>query len=81
MAGEQGRFAEEWAEPVELEVAPLSCWEGLGEEGRQRAVRGLLEQVEAEARARGAGGGQPRTRGTLPPGDSMTSGGDEPHGN
>jgi REP element-mobilizing transposase RayT len=51
-AGAQGRFAQEWAEPVELEVAPLPCWEGLSEEQRQRAVRGLLEQVEAEARAR-----------------------------
>ncbi|HEX5747085.1 MAG TPA: hypothetical protein VFZ09_12655 [Archangium sp.] len=50
-AGE-GRFAEEIAEPVELEVAPLPCWEGLGEEERQRAVRGLVEGVEAEARAR-----------------------------
>jgi REP element-mobilizing transposase RayT len=53
MAAGEGRFAEEWAEPVALEVAPLPCWEGLGEEERQRAVRGLLEQVEAEARARG----------------------------
>jgi hypothetical protein len=34
-------------------VAPLPCWEGLGEEGMQRAVRGLLEEVEAEARAQG----------------------------
>jgi hypothetical protein len=50
-AGE-GRFAEEIAEPVELEVAPLPCWEGLGEEERQRAVRELVEGVEAEARAR-----------------------------
>ncbi|HEX8433485.1 hypothetical protein, partial [Archangium sp.] len=49
----KGRFAEEWAEPVELEVAPLPCWEGWGEEERQRAVRGLVEQVEAEARSRG----------------------------
>ncbi|AKJ00535.1 hypothetical protein ATI61_10458 [Archangium gephyra] len=47
----EGRFGEELAEPVELEVAPLPCWEGLGEEGRQRAVRGLVEGVEAEARA------------------------------
>jgi len=53
MAAGEERFAEEWAEPVELEVAPLPCWKGLGEEERQRAVRGLLEQVEAEARARG----------------------------
>jgi hypothetical protein len=53
MAGAQGRFAQEWAEPVELEVAPLPCWEGLGEEERRRTVRGLVEQVEAEARARG----------------------------
>ena len=52
MGGEQGRFAQEWAEPVELEVAPLPCWEGLPEEERQRAVRGLVEGVEAEARAR-----------------------------
>jgi len=48
----EGRFAEEWAEPVELEVAPLPCWKGLGEEQRQRAVRGLMEQVEVEARLR-----------------------------
>jgi hypothetical protein len=47
----EGRFAEEIAEPVELEVAPLPCWEGLGEEERQRVVRGLVEAVEAEARA------------------------------
>jgi hypothetical protein len=47
----EGRFAEEITEPVELEVAPLPCWEGLGEEERQRAVRGLVEEVEAEARA------------------------------
>jgi hypothetical protein len=26
----EGRFAEEWAEPVELEVVPLPCWKGLG---------------------------------------------------
>ncbi|WP_395836104.1 transposase [Cystobacter fuscus] len=51
-AGARGRFAEQWAEPVELEVAPLPCWKGLGEEERQRVVRGLVEQVEAEARAR-----------------------------
>ncbi|WPB79942.1 transposase [Archangium violaceum] len=50
-AAGEGRFAEEIAEPVELEVAPLPCWEGLGEEERQRAVRGLVEGVEAEARA------------------------------
>jgi hypothetical protein len=53
MAAGERRFAEEWAEPVELEVAPLPCWEGLREEERQRAVRRLVEQVEAEARARG----------------------------
>ncbi|OJH40385.1 hypothetical protein BON30_15280 [Cystobacter ferrugineus] len=52
MAGE-GRFAQEWAEPVELELAPLPCWEGLKEEQRQCAVRGLVEQEEAEARTRG----------------------------
>ncbi|WP_232537154.1 transposase [Cystobacter fuscus] len=52
MAGE-GRFAQEWAEPVELELAPLPCWEGLKEEERQHAVRGLVEQVEAEAQSRG----------------------------
>jgi hypothetical protein len=52
MEGE-GRFAQEWAEPVELEIAPLPCWEGLKEEERQRAVRGLVEQVEAEAQSRG----------------------------
>ncbi|WP_375768923.1 hypothetical protein NR798_45810 [Archangium gephyra] len=51
MSAGEGRFAEQWAEPVELEVAPLSCWEGLGEEERQRAVRRLVEEVEAEARA------------------------------
>ncbi len=50
-AAEEGRFAEDIAEPVELEVAPLPCWEGLREEERQRAVRGLVEGVEAEARA------------------------------
>ncbi|HYO73250.1 MAG TPA: hypothetical protein VEU33_45015 [Archangium sp.] len=49
MEAGKGRFAEEWAEPVELEVAPVPCWECLGEEERQRAVRGLVEQVEAEA--------------------------------
>jgi hypothetical protein len=53
MGGAQGRYAQEWAEPVELEVAPLPCWKGLGEEERQRAVRGLVEGVEAEACARG----------------------------
>jgi hypothetical protein len=52
VGGGQGRFAQEWAEPVELEVAPLPCWEGLEEEERQRAVRGLVEGVESEARAR-----------------------------
>ena len=50
-AGE-GRFAEEIAEPVELVVEPLPCWNGLGEEERRRAVRGLVEAVESEARAR-----------------------------
>ncbi|HZI04322.1 MAG TPA: hypothetical protein VEZ71_09885, partial [Archangium sp.] len=49
--GGEGRLAEEMAEPVEVEVAPLPCWEGLGKEERQRAVRGLVEGVEAEARA------------------------------
>jgi REP element-mobilizing transposase RayT len=52
VGGGQGRFAQEWAEPVELEVAALPCWEGLGEEERQSAVRRLVEGVEAEARAR-----------------------------
>jgi hypothetical protein len=52
MEGE-GRFAQEWAEPVELEITPLPCWERLKEEERQRAVRGLVEQVEAEAQSRG----------------------------
>jgi len=52
VGGGQGRFAQEWAEPVELEVAALPCWEGLGEQERQRAVRGLVEGVEAEARER-----------------------------
>ncbi|WNG20844.1 transposase [Cystobacter fuscus] len=49
---EEGRFAQEWAEPVELEVAPLPCWEGLEEMERQRAVRELVREVEAEARSR-----------------------------
>jgi REP element-mobilizing transposase RayT len=53
VGGAQGRFAEQWAEPVELEVVPLPCWEGLREEERQLAVRGLVEAVESEARARG----------------------------
>jgi REP element-mobilizing transposase RayT len=48
-----GRFSEECAEPVELEVSPLPCWEGLSEEERRRAVQGLVEEVEAEARAQG----------------------------
>ncbi|EPX62442.1 RHS repeat-associated core domain protein containing protein [Cystobacter fuscus DSM 2262] len=48
----EGRFAEQWAELVELELAPLPCWKGLGEEERQCAVRALVEEVEAEARAR-----------------------------
>jgi hypothetical protein len=52
VAGE-GSDAEEWAEPVELELAPLPCWAGRGEEERQREVRGLLREVEAEARAKG----------------------------
>jgi len=52
MAAGEGRFAEEIAEPVELVVEPLPCWKGLGEGERQRAVRGLVEGVEAEARAR-----------------------------
>ncbi|HYO55924.1 hypothetical protein [Archangium sp.] len=52
MAAEEGRLAEEIAEPVELEVEPLPCWKGLGEEQRQRAVRGRVEEVEAEAGAR-----------------------------
>jgi REP element-mobilizing transposase RayT len=47
MGGVQGRFAQEGAEPVELEVAALPCWEGLGEEERHRAVRGLLEEVSS----------------------------------
>lgn len=46
----QGRFSEEWAEPVELELAPLPSWEDLSEEARQRSVQALVEQVEAEAR-------------------------------
>ncbi|ATB44307.1 hypothetical protein CYFUS_009794 [Cystobacter fuscus] len=50
---EEGRFAQAWAEPVELEIAPLPCWQGLKEDERQRAVRGLVEQVEAEAQSRG----------------------------
>lgn len=47
-----GRFAEEWAEPVELEVAPLPCWKGMGAEERRRAVQCLVEAVEAEAQVR-----------------------------
>jgi REP element-mobilizing transposase RayT len=53
MGGAQGLFAEEWAEPVALEVAPLPCWKGFGEEERQRKVRALLQEVETEARAQG----------------------------
>jgi hypothetical protein len=53
MARGEGRFAEQWAEPVELEVAPLPCWAGRGEEERRREVRRLVQEVEAEARARG----------------------------
>jgi hypothetical protein len=53
MAAGERRFAGEWAEPVELEVAPLPCWESWGEEERQREVRALLREVEAEARAQG----------------------------
>ena len=45
----RGRFAEEWAEPVALELAPLPCWEGFAEEQRQREVTALLREVEAEA--------------------------------
>ncbi len=52
MGAGEGRFAEEIAEPVELEVALLPCWDGLREEERRREVRGLVEEVEAEARAR-----------------------------
>ena len=36
--GEEGRFAQEWAEPVELEVAPLPCWADLSEATRHRAA-------------------------------------------
>ena len=50
-AAGEGRLAEEMAEPVEVEVAPLPCWGGLREEERRSAVRGLVEGVEAEARA------------------------------
>ncbi len=53
VGGAQGRYAQEWAEPVELEVAPLPCWEGLGEEERQRRVRGLVEGVEARDGVKG----------------------------
>ncbi len=52
MGAGEGRFAEEIAEPVELVVEPLPCWKGLREDERQRAVRGLVEAVESEARAR-----------------------------
>ncbi len=51
-AAGEGRFAEEIAEPVEWVVEPLSCWKALGEEERRRAVRGVVEAVESEARAR-----------------------------
>src|SRR6218665_702925 len=33
MAGARGRFAEQWAEPVEVEGAPLPCWRRLGGQG------------------------------------------------
>ncbi len=50
----EGRYAaEEWAELVELEVEPPPCWKGRREEERQREVRALLGEVEAEARAKG----------------------------
>ena len=39
------------AEPVELAVEPLPCWNRLGETERQRAVREWVEAVESEARA------------------------------
>ncbi len=48
-----GRYAEEWAESVELEVAPLPCWERRSEEERRREVRALLGDVEEEARSKG----------------------------
>lgn len=51
-AGEE-RYAEEWAEPVELELAPLPCWADKREEERQREVRALVLEVEAEPRAKG----------------------------
>jgi len=51
-AAGEGRFAEQIAEPVELVVEPLPCWKALGEEERRRAVRGWVEAVESEARAR-----------------------------
>ena len=47
------RFAEEWAEPVELELAPLPCWAGRGEVEKRREVQALLCEVEAEARGKG----------------------------
>lgn len=53
LAAQPGPFAEEWAEPVELELAPLPYWQGLDEEDKQRAVRALLSEVQAKARARG----------------------------
>jgi len=53
MAEGEGRYAEEWAESVELEVEPLPCWKGRREEERQREVRALLGEVEAEAREKG----------------------------
>jgi len=53
LAAGEGRFAREWAEPVELEVAPLPCWKEMEEKERQREVRALLQGVEAEARGRG----------------------------
>ncbi len=53
MGGAQGGFAQEWAEPVELQVEPLPYWKGWVEEERGRAVRGRLGEVEAKARAQG----------------------------
>jgi hypothetical protein len=46
-AEEAERFADAWAEPVELEVAPLPCWACLSEAARHRAVRALVADVEA----------------------------------
>jgi hypothetical protein len=44
----EGRFAREWAEPVELELARLPCWEGLKEEPRTQGTP-VLEALAVKA--------------------------------